>query len=442
MERVITKTYDKIAVETVGQQIYALAERLFPICRSLTGQGVVKTLQIIQEFLPDLEIKQVPTGTACFDWEVPMEWNIRDAYIVDPQGHKIVDFNESNLHVVGYSVPVDREYSLSELDEHLHSLPEQPDAIPYITSYYKERWGFCLTHRQREVLKPGTYRVVIDSTLEAGCLTYGEVILPGQSEKELFLSTYVCHPSMANNELSGPTVTAYLLRYLAKLKRRKYTVRAVFIPETIGSISYLSKHIEEMKKKIVAGFNVTCVGDNRTYSFLPSRSGGTLADQAARNVLKHHYPAFKEYSYLDRGSDERQYCSPGVDLPVASVMRSKYATYPEYHTSKDDLSLISPDGLEGGFTVLRKCLDALEHNRTYRVTVLCEPQLGKRGLYPTLSKTGSGLEVRNMMDLLAFCDGKNSLLDISDIIDVSMEELTPIVSTLVDHGLLEEVPDN
>jgi aminopeptidase-like protein len=376
-----------------------------------------------------LTAHEVPSGTQAFDWTVPKEWNIKDAYVIGPDGDRVIDFAQSNLHVVGYSTPVDMTVSLDELDQHLYSLPEQPDAIPYITSYYQERWGFCLTHNQRKALKPGGYRVVIDSTLEDGHLTYGELILPGETSDEIFLSTYVFHPSMANNELSGPAVVTYLAQWLYEQPRR-YTYRIVFIPETIGSIVYLSRNLEAMKANIKAGFNVTCVGDDRTYSYLASRYGDTLADRVILHVLSHIYPDFKRYSYLDRRSDERQYCSPGVDLPVASLMRTKYGEYPEYHTSLDDLGLISPTGLQGGYDALKLCIECLEHNETLVFNTPCEPHLGKRGLYPTLSTRESKATVRDMMNLLAYCDGRNDLLGVTEIIGAPMWSLFDIVDKL------------
>jgi aminopeptidase-like protein len=417
--------------------LYSWAADLFPINRSITGPGVRETLAYVGKLLPGLKVHAVPTGTPAFDWTVPNEWSVRDAYIEDEAGKRVVDFRQNNLHLMGYSVAVDAWLERDELDGHLHSLPDQPNAIPYVTSYYAPRWGFCLTHDQRTALPAGRYRAVIDADLEPGVLNYGELILPGKEDKEILLSTYICHPSMANNEISGIVVTTGLARWLQSLEDRRYTYRIVFIPETIGSIVYLSRHADEMKQKTVAGFVVTCVGDDRDYSFLPSRSGGTLADRVAELVLTRQVEEFTRYSFLDRGSDERQYCSPLIDLPVVSIMRTKYGVYPEYHTSLDDLSLISAEGLTGGFTVLQSCLKHLEQNYRYKATTPCEPQLGKRGLYPTLSSKGSAAQVRTMLDVLAYADGETDLIEVSRRIGADMMVCADIARRLEAHGLLE-----
>lgn len=420
----------------IGEEIHALGRELFPICRSITGQGVRDTLARLREIVPEMEIHAVPSGERCFDWIVPPEWNIRDAYILAPDGSRIADFSVNNLHVVGYSVPVDRHLELHELQNHLYSLPEQPQAIPYVTSYYEDRWGFCISHQQRESLRTGTYYVRIDSTKAPGVLNYGEIVLPGAASDEVFVSTYVCHPSMANNELSGPTVAIHLAKWLRTLSKRRLSYRFVFIPETIGSIVYLSRNLDHLRAHVVAGFNVTCVGDDRQYSYLSSRRGDTLADRVARHVLSHLAPGFVSYSYLERGSDERQYCSPGVDLPVACIMRSKPGGYPEYHTSLDDFTLVTPSGLEGAFRVLQRCLECIEANITPHTRVLGEPQLGRRGLYPTLSTKDSSDTVKDVMDLLAYSDGSRDLLAIADTIDVPMWKLWRAVEILNKNDLL------
>ena len=422
----------------IGNDIHALAKRLWPINRSITGDGVRETLSILKEILPELVTYEVPSGTQVFDWTIPKEWRVNDAYIVTPSGKRICEFKKNNLHLVGYSTPIRSRLSLSELQKHLYSLPNQPNAIPYITSYYKERWGFCLTHEERECLEDGEYEVFIDSELFDGGLTYGEVLIKGESSKEVFISTYVCHPSMANNELSGPCVTTFLAKKLKGLGRTKYSYRLIFIPETIGSITYLSKNIEHLKKSVVAGFNVSCVGDNRDYSYLPSRNGNTLSDQVAKHVLKYTCSTYKSYTWSDRGSDERQYCAPGIDLPIASIMRTKYGKYDEYHTSLDDLiNVVTAEGLEGGFNAIWNAIEALERNVYPKVKVLCEPQLGKRGLYPTLSTKASGAEVRLMMDLITWSDGTRSLIEIAELCSSPIWELYPIVDKLSSHNLMD-----
>lgn len=414
----------------LGNEMFSWVKDLFPICRSITGAGVRESLSYLQKLLPDLIIQSVPSGTKAFDWTVPDEWNIRDAYIADEDGNRVVDFKKHNLHVVGYSEPVDIWLTREELDVFLYSLPDQPDAIPYITTYYKRCWGFCLTHKQRLALPEGRYRAVIDSDLEPGVLNYGELILPGCEKSEVLLSTYVCHPSMANNELSGPVVTTALARWLNKLDNRRFTYRIVFLPETIGSIVYLSRHLDQMRQFIIAGFVITCVGDDRGYSYLPSRNGRTLSDRITEHVLKNYVANYMSFSFLERGSDERQYCSPGIELPVCSVSRTKYAEYPEYHTSLDDLSLVTATGLQGGFEVLQKCIQLIEANRFYRITTLCEPQLGKRGLYPLLSTKETKKIMKNMMNILAYADGSLDLIELAEKIDCDALRCAEILAEL------------
>ena len=425
----------------IGSEMYGWARDLFPVCRSLTGNGTRQTLAYLRDIVPEMTLHDVRSGTAAFDWIVPDEWNIAGGYIENEAGERVVDFADSNLHVVGYSQPVDGIFTLEELDPHLHSLPDRPDTVPYITSYYARNWGFCLTHNTRETMKAGRYRCVIDSTPGPGSLTYGEIFLPGTSSSEIFLSTYVCHPSMANNELSGPIVTIALARWLAGRRDRRYGIRIVFIPETIGSIVYLSRHLEHLKQHVIAGFNITCVGDDRAWSYLPSRRGDTLADRAALHVLGREHPDFVHYSYLDRGSDERQYCSPGVDLPVASVMRSKYGAYPEYHTSDDDLSVISPEGLGGAYEALKRCIECVEMNDTFRTQTLGEPQLGRHNL---ISNVGLGPAKmsdfrRRLSNLLAYSDGTKDLIAVADEIGEPVWELLEPLSRLLDNNLVARI---
>ena len=419
----------------IGQEMYDWAVDLFPINRSLTGDGVRQTLQYIKNIIPEMVVSEVPSGTECFDWTIPQEWNCEDGYILDPDGNKICDFKINNLHLVGYSIPIDKDIDFEELKEHLYWIEDQPSAIPYITSYYSQRWGFCLSFNEFKKLKKGTYKVKINSELIDGSLTYGEVKLRGESDKEIFLSTYVCHPSMANNELSGPVVTTALVKFIKSLKDRKYSYRIVFIPETIGSITYISRNIDDMKKNIIAGFNISCIGDDRCFSYVPTRYGNSLSDKVSKHVLKNI--DYVEYSFLDRGSDERQYCSPGVDLPIATICRTKYGQYPEYHTSLDDLTVISPTGLHGGYEKLMKAIELLEKNNYYKVNVLCEPQLGKRGLYPTISTKETGAIVRDMMNFIAYADGNNDLIDIANIIGVQAEDLYDIVDDMKRANLIE-----
>ena len=419
-----------------GRNMYELAGKLFPICRSITGNGFRQSLEMIREIVPEIQVFEVPSGTAVYDWTVPKEWNIRGGWIKNMQGETIIDFNDCNLHVMGYSIPIHQTISREELSEHVYTQPEQPEWIPYVTSYYKERWGFCMSERQKQALTDAEYEVYIDSTLEDGFLTYGELVLPGETDDEIFFSTYLCHPSMANNELSGPCVQTELIKYLKSLSHRRYTYRFVFIPETIGSITYLSRNLEALQQHVKAGFVLSCVGDNRTYSMVSTKYEDTLADRVLNNVLKFHYPDYIRYSFMQRASDERQYGSAGVDLPVCAFCRSKYHEYPEYHTSADNMDLISPEGLSGAYEVMVKVINALENNYFYQMQCKCEPQLGKRGLYPTVSQKGTKGDARYMQDFIAYADGRNDLIGISNILDIPVDKLIPIKDQLMEHHLL------
>lgn len=424
-------------MDNVGQKIYELADELFPINRSLTGDGVRTTLKRLQEINPELNICEIPTGTEVFDWTIPKEWEMKEGYIEDEEGNRILDYADTNLSVLGYSTPVDRWVDLPELKKYIYVEENQPEAIPYVTSYYKERYGFCMSKNQKDSLKDGKYHMVINSKLKEGSLTYGELYIPGELEQEILFSTYVCHPSMANNELSGPCVSTYLAKWIKELKNRKYSYRILFLPETIGSIAYLSKHLECMKKNVIAGYVISCVGDDRTYSYLQSIKGDTLADRAIQNVLMYHYPNFKKYSFLDRGSDERQYNSVGVELPVCTFCRSKFGEYDEYHTSLDNMALISPEGLQGSYDVLRNTIILLENNGFYKMKCFGEPQLGKRGLYPTISQKGSYDNVKAMMNFIAYANGKRDLIEISNLIGVASEHLLEVIDKLKQNDILE-----
>lgn len=426
-----------------GDEMYRWMTDLFPICRSITGEGVRTTLAYMKDVLPGLQIHSVPSGYTAFDWTVPDEWNISGAFIKGPDGRDLVNFADSNLHVVGYSEPISRLVDWEELEPHIYTCPTLPEAIPYITSYYNRTWGFCVNEQTKSEFADGAYEVCIDSTLKPGVLNYADIVIPGETSDEVLLSTYTCHPSLANNELSGPVVTLALALWLQSLSHRKYTYRIVFVPETIGTIVYLSKHLEVMKKNTIAGYVVSCVGDDLDYSFQPSRSGETLSDAAAKHVLKHISPDFKEYSWLHRGSDERQYCSPGVDLPVASIMRTRYGDYPEYHTSFDNLDLVSPSGLEGGFNALKEALLVIERNSVPVSKVLGEPQLGKRGLYANLSDQGLSdkpaeeVSSRDLVNILSYSDGVNSLLDIAELLSLPFAKIFQLAKILENEDLLE-----
>ena len=419
-------------------ELYDFATKIWSYNRSLTGTGVRETLQAIKLEVPTLKTKSFSSGLKVFDWEIPMEWNVNYAYIIDPSGNKICDFSTNNLHLIGYSESAEVDLQLSDLQDHLYSLPEQPDAIPYITSYYEQRWGFCISERQRQKLLEGIYKIRISTSKTNGTLDIGEIFIPGADKKEIFLSTYICHPSMANNEISGITVSTFIAKYLAKSTNLRHSYRFVFLPETIGSITYIYHNLKKMKKNIIAGFNLTCIGDERNYSYLPSRSGDVLSDRAALHVLENEYHGYKKYSWLDRGSDERQYCAPGIDLPIASLMRTKYGEYPEYHTSLDDLNnVVTANGLMGGFDLVRKVIEVLEMDVTARPKTLCEPMMSKRHLYPTLSTKNLHLDIKLRMNIISYLDGKKSLLEIANLLGKPIQLVYNEISTLKEMGVVD-----
>lgn len=424
-----------------GNDCFDLVKKLFPIHRSLTGNGFRKSLNILKEYLPDINIFEVKSGTKVFDWTIPKEWNCTQAYIEDEHGERIIDIENSNLHVLGYSLPMDEYLSLENLKKIIYTQPDQKDAIPYVTSYYKERSGFCMSQNQLDFLKDGKYHAVIKSTLENGSLTYGELIIKGKTDEEILISTYLCHPSMANNECSGPAVSVALAKYIKKKNgNHRYTYRFIFIPETIGSITYLSRNLDYLKKHVKAGFVLSCVGDDNAYSAVHSRYGNTLTDRVIDNTFKSiGKDTYKSYSYLYRGSDERQFNAPGVDLPVCAVCRSKYGMFKEYHTSLDNLDYVSAKGLEGALNGMIKVIEVLEHDYKYQIQVLCEPQLGKRNLYPTLSCKGSYASIQTMTNFIAYADGTQSLLDISERIFVPAYALLDTVNKLLEQDLLKIV---
>ncbi len=401
-----------------------LCKKLYKINRSLTGDGNYTTLEIIRDIIP-IEIKKVKSGTKVFDWEIPPEWNIRDAYVRNlDTGQKVIDLKNHNLHVVSYSIPVSTICTYEKLLNHLHYLEDQPKAIPYVTSYYERNWGFCLAYDEFLNLdKKAKYEVYIDSDLNPkGRMVYGELVISGESKEELFFSSYICHPQMCNNELSGPCLLIELVKYILSLKKRRYTYRFILVPETIGAIMYLSQNIKELKDNVIGGYNLTCVGDERDYSFVPSRVGNNISDQVGKYVLDNYIGKYTEYSWLDRGSDTRQYCAPGVDLPVSEICRTKYNEYPEYHTSLDDFNIVTEKGLQDSFELYKKIIFIFENNYYPQANVYCEPQLSKRGLYPTISTRGLLSEVENMMNYISFCDGRHSILQISEKINVPFEK--------------------
>jgi aminopeptidase-like protein len=424
-----------------GAEMYSWMKILFPLNRSLSGEGNRKTLRYLQTLVPNIKIGEFKSGQPAFDWIIPHEWNVENAFIERTDGSKVAEFSNCNLHLVGYSVPVDKIVSREELLEHIHYVDEMPNAIPYVTSYYESNWGFCITKHEFEKLGEGPFRVFINSSLkgseEGGVLNFGEVVLEGKSTQEILFSTYICHPSMANNELSGPVLSIALIKILSKTDHH-YTYRFLFLPETIGSISYLSENFEKMKKNTIAGWVLTCIGDKGNFSYIPSRLGNSYADRLTKEVLGVHAPEYITYSWLDRGSDERQYCSPGIDLPVCSITRSKYDTYPEYHTNLDNLELVSQESLEKSLEVLSHLVKKIESQRVPKSTILCEPQMGRRDLYSNISTRRSySTQTKNMIDVLSYLDGGHTIEDIANKCGIEKYQVNEIIETLIAHKLVK-----
>jgi aminopeptidase-like protein len=426
---------EQLVTETIGEEIFALASKLYPICRSITGNGVRETLREIGAHIP-LNVSEVPTGTVVFDWTIQREWNIRDAYIKDSRGQKVIDFAQSNLHVMSYSVPIRKRVSLTELKRHVHTLPEQPDLIPYRTSYYAENWAFCMAHRQLESLRDKTYEIVIDSSLEDGSLTYGEFLHKGETDDEFLLSAHVCHPSLANDNCSGVALLTHLAKRLSGVRTR-YSYRFLFAPGTIGAIAWLARNKDKVGR-IKHGLVVSMVGDGGGPTYKKSRRGNAQIDRAVIQVLRHSGLTPEIIDFFPYGYDERQYCSPGFNLPVGLFQRSKFGSIPQYHTSADNLQFIAPDHLALSYRLIAATIDVIEHDVVYRNTVpQCEPQLGKRGLYGAIGgdKDAAALNMA-MLWVLNLSDETHSLLDIAERANLPFAIVRDTARLLCKRGLL------
>jgi aminopeptidase-like protein len=430
----------RLTPDHAGQEMYELIVELYPLCRSITGDGVRKTLRVLNNHIP-LDVHEVPTGTPVFDWTVPKEWNIHDAYVKNSQGEKVIDFSRSNLHVVSYSTPLRRTVPFEELREHLFTLPDRPDWIPYRTSYYTANWGFCLSHNQLLELQDNEYEVCIDASLENGHLTYGEYYLPGDTTDEVLLSCHLCHPSLCNDNLSGIALVAFLAKYIGA-RARRYSYRFLFIPGTIGSITWLCLN-EAQVPKIKHGLVVAGVGDAGNFTYKRSRRGDAEIDRVFSHVLKHSRKDYTITDFFPYGYDERQFCSPGFNLPVGCLMRTPHGQYPEYHTSADGLDFIQPIFLADAFSACLSVLDALEHNKIYlNQNPKCEPQLGKRGLYGAIGgQPERRLSELAMLWVLNFADGSHTLLDIAEKAGIEFEVIRLAAQALLKHDLLQEHPD-
>ena len=424
------------------KKYYEIGKRkLFKLNRSLTGDGNRKTLNIIKNEFKEFKIRKIKSGKKVFVWKIPPEWNIKKAHIIDKKNKKILDFKNNNLHIVGYSQPINKYLKKDKLLDHIHSLPKQPKAIPYITSYYNKYWGFCMSHLQKNQIKKYSkddkFKVLIDSKFnKKGFLNYGEILLKGKSNQEILISTFICHPSMANNELSGPIVSMSLINHFRKIKKLSKSIRFIFIPETIGSIAYLSKNLPHLKKNVIGGFNLTCIGDERNHSCMFTKYNDAPSDKALREAYLKLKIKYKTYSFLARGSDERQYNSPGVDLPITSIFRTKYGDYPEYHTSLDNFDIVTQKGITGGFKIAKKAIEILQKKIVPKNKILCEPQMGKRNLYVHINTKNTNMKTIPIMNFLQYADGKNDLNDISKKIKIKYKESKKLLNILLKNKLI------
>ena len=426
-----------------GDKIYNLIRVLWPINRSLTGNGNRKTLKILKNLNSNLKIKEVTSGTRVYDWKIPLEWNVKKAYIKDINtNRKIVDFNSNNLHLMGYSIPIKKKIlNFNQLNSKINYIKSNPDAIPYTTSYYKKDWSFNISYNSfKKINRSSKFLIFIDTQLKKGSMSYGEIFIKGKSSKEFLISTYICHPSMANNELSGPALSIFLSKWLRQNGNNFYSYRFVFIPETIGSIYYINKNLLRLKKNTLGIFNITCVGNESRISFLPTKYQNTFLDRLVIKYLKSKKIKHKKYSWNDRGSDERQYMSALINIPTISIMSSKYHTYKEYHTSKDDLNFVTKKGLDKNFKIYKDLIKIIDKSRFPISQVYCEPNLGKRQLYPTKStlyKSNKKLHAKSILNFLSYSDGNNTLEDISDLTNKKINETKKIYKELFKYNLIK-----
>lgn len=419
--------------------MYNFLKKILKINRSLTGDGNRKTLREIKKIIKKLSIKEVKSGTKVFDWKVPLEWNIQDAYIESPEGKRLCEFKKNFLHVVGYSQKIKKYLSLKQLKKHLFSLKNQPNAVPYVTSYYNKFWGFCLTHNEKKKLKPGKYKVIIDSSHKKGSMSYGEFIKKGKHKKEILLSTYICHPTMANNEGSGVTVLTFLAKYLNSINT-KYTYRIIFNPETIGSLAYLKRNLKHLQKNVVGGYVITCIGDEKKFSILKSKYQNSLTDYAADYLLYQKKRKFNKYGWSQRGSDERQYCSPHVDIPITSIMRSKYTEYREYHTSLDQVGkVVTAKGLKESYNLIVQIISLLESNNFLLSNCIGEPHLSKRNLYNKVSFNNDKSVKSDLLNILTWSDGKIPEFEIKKRCNLTDKKFNYLVNILNKNRLIKKL---